>query len=219
MEFVDGPTVSDLVDRGGAMDEARAVEIVLQVSQALDHAHRNALVHRDVKPQNIIIATGGVAKLCDLGLAQSRIQGESGRGQVCGTPDFISPEQVRGVAEVDIRSDIYSLGVTTYYMLVGDVPFHGETTSATMAMHLTHRVDDPATHRPGVSKTTSRIVHTMTAKDPRDRYNDPAALIADLRILASELMLRDSPSPGAAALRSPSAHRSGGRSARRRRRR
>jgi serine/threonine-protein kinase len=104
-------------------------------------------------------------------------------------------------------------------MLVGEVPFQGETTSATMAMHLTHRVDDPRTHRPGLSKTTSRIVLTMTAKDPRDRYSDPASVITDLRLLSSELMLRDSPSSASSALRVPPAPKSAGRGSRRRRRR
>jgi len=218
MEYVDGPTVADLVQRGGALDEARAVEFLLQIAQALDYAHRNGLVHRDVKPQNIIIAPGGVAKLCDLGLALTRMPGDSGRGQVCGTPDYISPEQVRGVEEIDIRSDLYSLGVTFYFMLVGEVPFPGEGASATMAAQLTRRIPDPRTHRTELSKTTARIVLTLTQKDPRDRYPDPATLVADLRCLVSELTLRDAPSPRAGALPPTPPKRTGGRGGRRKRR-
>jgi eukaryotic-like serine/threonine-protein kinase len=182
MEFCDGPTVLTLLKRGGAMDEKRALKLVTQVAHALDHAHDQGLVHRDVKPDNIMIVEGGVAKLCDLGLAKdvSIESGSSADGSTVGTPNYISPEQARGDAVVDIRSDIYSLGATFYHLLVGSPPFDGPNPAVIMVKHLNEPPTPPKKRRPEISPALERVVLRMLAKAPRDRYQTPAALLADL---------------------------------------
>lgn len=187
MEFVDGPTLLRILERGGALDEARATKITLQIARALDHAHRLSLVHQDVKPDNIIIADGGVAKLCDLGLAKVRSseEGAASDGRTIGTPNYISPEQARGEEDVDIRSDVYSLGATYYHALCGAVPFAGPSPGATLSRHLNERPRAPRDVNPSVSEPVSRIVLRMLEKRPSDRYQTPAELIEDLEALVA----------------------------------
>src|SRR5688572_13390287 len=119
MEYVDGSTVASLLRRGGSLDEERALLVAQQMARALDHAYKNQLVHRDLKPENVLITRDGIAKVCDLGLAKLEdAAAGADAGHRMGTPDYISPEQARGDANVDIRSDLYSLGATLYHMLV-----------------------------------------------------------------------------------------------------
>ena len=188
MEFCDGPTVLSLLKRGGAMDESRAVKIVTQVAEALEHAHEEGLVHRDVKPDNIMIVEGGVAKLCDLGLAKdvSIESGSTAEGAALGTPNYISPEQARGETLVDIRSDIYSLGATFYHLLTGVPPFEGSNPAVTMVKHLNEPPLPPRKLRPELSGAVEKIVLKMLAKDPRDRYQTPSSLLRDLDLAAGK---------------------------------
>ncbi|MEN8149394.1 MAG: serine/threonine-protein kinase [Planctomycetota bacterium] len=182
MEYVAGPTVADLLARGGALDEDRAKEIVIQTARALEHAHANGFVHRDIKPANIILARGGVAKLCDLGLAKE-VEEESGdteEGQTLGTPDYISPEQARGEKSIDIRADIYSLGATFYHMVTGDVPYTGMTPAVVMTKHLTEAPPDARANNPAVSPATNRVILKAMAKDPARRHQTPAEMLLDL---------------------------------------
>jgi serine/threonine-protein kinase len=185
MEFCDGPTVLALLKRGGAMDESRAVKIVTQVASALEHAHEEGLVHRDVKPDNIMIVEGGVAKLCDLGLAKdvSIESGSTAEGAALGTPNYISPEQARGDEQVDIRSDIYSLGATFYHLLTGVPPFEGANPAVTMVKHLNEPPVAPRKRRPELSAAVEKVVLRMLAKEPRDRYQTPGELLRDLERL------------------------------------
>ena len=201
MEFVDGPSLSEVIRRGGKLDESRALDFTCQLAHALDYGHRNHLVHRDIKPHNILVAPGSVAKLCDLGLAK-RPAAEGGalpsrtpksRGGIFGTPYYISPEQVRGLEEIDIRSDIYSLGMTLYTMLTGEAPFSGRKRAAVLAAHLTEDLDDLRDRVPDLLDRTYEVFETMTAKDRLDRYPTPAELIDDLQLCISELRLRDNP--------------------------
>jgi serine/threonine-protein kinase len=182
MEYVSGPTVADLLARGGAMDEDRAREIVIQTARALEHAHANGFVHRDIKPANIILARGGVAKLCDLGLAKEVEQesGDTEEGQTLGTPDYISPEQARGEKSIDIRADLYSLGATFYHMVTGDVPYSGLTPAVVMTKHLTEPPPDARANNPAVSPATNRVILKAMAKDPAARYQTPTEMLADL---------------------------------------
>ena len=188
MEFCDGPTVLALLKRGGAMDESRAVKIVTQVAEALEHAHEEGLVHRDVKPDNIMIVEGGTAKLCDLGLAKdvSIESGSTAEGAALGTPNYISPEQARGETLVDIRSDIYSLGATFYHLLTGVPPFEGPNPAVTMVKHLNEPPLPPRKLRAELSPMVEKIVLKMLAKDPRDRYQTPSALLRDLDSVAGK---------------------------------
>jgi eukaryotic-like serine/threonine-protein kinase len=201
MEYCEGPTVLALLKRGGAMDEARASRIVTQVARALDHAFDEGLVHRDVKPDNIMIVEGGVAKLCDLGLAKdmSIESGSTADGATVGTPNYISPEQARGDATIDSRSDIYSLGATYYHMLTGVPPFEGPNPAVTMVKHLNEAPIPPRKRRPEISPSTERVVLKMLAKDPWDRHQSPAELLKDLeacekRVFGSSTSTSDPPS-------------------------
>ncbi|NUN51145.1 MAG: serine/threonine protein kinase, partial [Candidatus Brocadiae bacterium] len=187
MEYVDGPTVGQLLRRGGALDERRAAQIGLQTARALEHAWRHGLVHRDVKPDNVMLTRTGAAKLCDLGLAkvQSGDASMSEAGVSMGTPNYISPEQARGEADVDIRSDIYSLGSTMYHMVTGQVPFFSESAAVVIARHLNEAPRPPREVNALVSEGMSAAVLRMMHKDRMRRYQNPAELAGDLELLAN----------------------------------
>ncbi|MFQ5843777.1 MAG: serine/threonine-protein kinase [Planctomycetota bacterium] len=175
MELVAGLTIRHIVERGGPMDESRVAHIAQQISRALDHGHQLDLVHRDVKPENIIVTNDGVAKLCDLGLAKDRPE----EGRSLGTPAYISPEQARGLQDVDIRSDLYSLGASMYHMLAGRVPFEG-TPPVVMTLHAS---EDPVPLRridPEVSADMEAIVARLMQKDRGARFQTPAELTGAL---------------------------------------
>jgi serine/threonine protein kinase len=179
MEYADGMTVASLLRRGGAMDEERVLWIGLQIARALDHAHRNGLIHRDVKPDNIIITKDGVAKLCDLGLA--RMESHEGEEPArMGTAAYISPEQARGDTDVTERTDLYSLGATLYHMLTGSEPYVGADASSVLAKHLTEPVPDPRASDPTIHERTALVVTTLMAKDPTERISSAKDLIANL---------------------------------------
>ena len=182
MEYCPGPTLLKLLQRGGALDEARAIAIVRQIASALEHANAQGLVHRDVKPDNIIIAEGGVAKLLDLGLAKDnrRTSGSTERGSTLGTPNYISPEQAKGAEDIDVRSDLYSLGATFYHAVTGVRPFEGPNATVVMLKHVSERPVPPSRHVPSLQADTERIILKLLAKAPVDRYQTPSALIADL---------------------------------------
>ena len=189
MEYVQGPTLQQLLDRGGKLEPLRATRIVLQVAKALDHAHRAGLVHRDVKPANIILQSrSNLAKLCDLGLAKE-VSGEdgsgtgTGEGRPMGTPYYISPEQARGQSDIDIRSDIYSLGATYYHAVCGKPPFEGPTPAVIMAKHLTEDVPGVRKLVPDCPPGVAAVAEKMLEKEREDRYQTPEALIADLTLV------------------------------------
>lgn len=177
MEFVDGKTVDQILKRGGAIDEKRSLTVARQVAQALDCAHRNGLVHRDVKPANIMIAKMGGAKLCDLGFAVMRSEAIDSQGKIVGTPDYISPEQARGEADIDIRSDIYSLGATLFHMVTGRVPFPADDVGAVIAKHLNEKVRPPISIKPEIAPETSRLIEKLMEKRREDRPQLPAEVV------------------------------------------
>ena len=187
MEFVEGENLGEILDRDGKMTEDKAIDIMLQSSRALQHAHEHSLIHRDIKPDNILVTKTGVAKVADLGLARSTDENSTRMtvtGTAMGTPHYISPEQARGEADVDIRTDIYSLGVTFYHMLTGHPPFQGSTAAVVITRRLT---EDPPWIRdvlPNISEGTAMVVRKMMARDRNDRYKDPADLIHDMELIA-----------------------------------
>jgi eukaryotic-like serine/threonine-protein kinase len=187
MEFVDGETVQKMLGRDGPMDEKVALNIVLQIAQALHHASRNDMIHRDVKPDNIMVTPSGVAKLCDLGLAKSLVGASSvtQTGLAVGTPHYISPEQARGEDDVDTRADIYSLGATLYHMVVGATPYSGSSAAVVMTKHLNDEVPNPREARPELSMGLVRLVEKMMAKDRADRYQTPEDVIKDIDMVLS----------------------------------
>ena len=144
MEYIEGLTLYDLMlppptGQGRSFSEAEALDTMIQITDALAHAHNRGLIHRDVKPKNIILTPEGVAKLTDLGLAREVNDtqlAESEAGKAYGTPYYISPEQIRGDVDIDFRADIYSLGATMYHLVTGRPPFEADTPSAVMHKHL-----------------------------------------------------------------------------------
>jgi serine/threonine-protein kinase len=188
MEFVEGDTIKDFLEKGRIFDERTALKIILAVAEALKHAHERGLIHRDIKPENVILTKDGNVKLADLGLARLTSDEKwamAEAGMAIGTPYYISPEQVRGQVDVDIRSDIYSLGATLYHMVTGQVPYTGETPSEVMKKHVDkNSVLTPPDHlNRGLSSGLGVVVETMMAKNREERYRNPEDLILDLKSL------------------------------------
>ncbi|MCX5655615.1 MAG: serine/threonine-protein kinase [Planctomycetota bacterium] len=188
-EFIDGTTVYDLIKaRGGALEEERALEIVIHIAEALAHAHSRGFIHRDVKPRNIMLTKEGVAKLADMGLA--RHTGDAGAaleeaGKAFGTPYYIAPEQVLGSPNIDFRADIYSLGASFYEMLTGRPPYTAPTPQQVMQRHVTGTLVPPDHLNASLSAGVSEVVEVMMSKRPKDRYNSTEDLLADLRAVAT----------------------------------
>jgi serine/threonine-protein kinase len=185
-EFVDGTTVYDLLkERGGPLDEERALEIIIHMAGALAHAHSRGFIHRDVKPKNIMLTQEGVAKLADMGLARQVADVDVEElGKAFGTPYYIAPEQVIGSAKIDFRADIYSLGATFYEMLTGRPPFTAQTPQQVMQKHVTAPLTPPDHINKKLSAGVSEVVEVMMAKRPADRYKSTEDLLVDLRAIA-----------------------------------
>jgi len=182
MEFVDGETLHRLMLREGIIEEERALQIALHIARALAHAQSHNIVHRDIKPGNIMFTLDGVTKLCDLGLAHFEEQDVESRkrGAAVGTPYYISPEQAKGLLNVDGRSDIYSLGATLYRALVGRPAFNAPTPREILAQHVGAPLPWPQDHNPDLSENVCYLVAKMMAKQPEERYQTPAELSEDI---------------------------------------
>src|SRR3954451_5442576 len=179
-EFVDGDTLKGLIKRNGPLPVVEAVAYAIEIGRGLMAAHTERLVHRDVKPQNVLIDPDGRAKVTDFGIARSLEQkGMTATGRVLGTTDYVSPEQAMG-EDVDERSDVYSLGVVLYEMLTGDVPFQAETQVGVAMKHVNEPMPDVQAKRPEVSAVVASVVDRATTKDPRDRYSTVAEMVRDL---------------------------------------
>lgn len=186
MEYVDGDTVYDRIVARKRVPEREALEIIRQVASALQHAHEMGFVHRDIKPKNIMMTTGNVAKLADLGLARAMSDKEAAEaesGRAYGTPYYISPEQIRGSVNIGPPADIYGLGATFYHMVTGKLPFEGTTPSQVMHRHLKDPLVPPDHVNPKVSAGTALIIETMMKKDARDRYQNARDLVTDLELV------------------------------------
>ncbi len=186
MEFVDGTTVYDEIAKHKRFGEKDAIDLTLQVAEALQHAHERGLIHRDVKPKNIMLTKEGVAKLADMGLARAisdREAAEAEQGKAFGTPYYISPEQIRGELNIGPQADVYSLGATLYHMVTGSVPFDGKNPSSVMHKHLKAELVAPDHVNPKLSSGISEIIEMMMAKDPANRYQSCTDLLADLRLV------------------------------------
>jgi len=184
MEFVEGKTVHDLIEEQKKFKEQDAVDIIINVADALRHAHDKGLIHRDVKPKNIIITPSGIAKLADLGLAREIDDKEAAlaeKGKAFGTPYYISPEQIRGEVNIGPQADIYSLGATLYHMVTGAVPFNGKNPAEVMQKHLKEALVPPDHVNPKLSAGISEVIEMMMSKSRRTRYKNCADLLVDLR--------------------------------------
>jgi serine/threonine-protein kinase len=189
MEYVEGKTLYDVMqpppigDGKTTFSETEALDIAIQIADALVHAHRRNLIHRDVKPKNIILTPQGVAKLTDLGLARAmddKEAAESESGKAYGTPYYISPEQIRGEKDIDVRADIYSLGATMYHMVTGRPPFEGDSPSAVMHKHLKTPLVPPDHLNTALSAGIAEIIETAMAKSRDERYASMDDMLEDL---------------------------------------
>ncbi|MBV9915244.1 MAG: serine/threonine protein kinase [Solirubrobacterales bacterium] len=186
-EYVEGETLKERIRRMGRLPVAEAVAYAIEIARALGAAHARHIVHRDVKPQNVLIDEEGSAKVTDFGIARTLDEeGLTADGRVLGTTDYVSPEQALG-QPVTGQSDLYSLGVVLYEMLAGEVPFRGESQVAVAMKHVRDALPDVQARRPEVSAALAAVVDTATAKAPENRYANDAELIADLEdVLAIE---------------------------------
>lgn len=180
MEMVRGKNLAQRLAAEGRIAEKDAVAIVCGVATALQYAYEQGIVHRDISTKNIMLSASGQPKLIDLGLAKNVDSLKSDESETAlGTPAYLSPEQALGRANVDIRSDIYSLGCVFYEMLCGSPPFHGESALETIAMHLSRSI--PEISIPGISAAVRKIIKKMTHRDLECRYQTPAEVVADLQ--------------------------------------
>jgi serine/threonine-protein kinase len=186
MEYVEGKTLHDDLSAGKIFTEEEALDIVSQVAHALAHAHARGLIHRDVKPKNIMIDNSGVVKLADMGLARATTDIEAARteaGKAYGTPYYISPEQIRGKIDIDGRADIYGLGATFYHLVTGRVPYMADDPEEVMRRHLRDQLIPPDHINTSLSAGVSEVVEVMMAKRKEDRYDNADGLLEDLDAL------------------------------------
>jgi phosphate ABC transporter phosphate-binding protein len=216
MEYVDGASLHRLVAQSGPLAADRAAHYARQAAAGLQHAHESGLIHRDVKPGNLLLDRAGLVKLLDLGLARflhdavrdGNVSARYNDSQsIVGTADYMAPEQTFNATAVDIRSDVYSLGATLYYLLAGRAPFEDEPLAQKL---IAHQFREPAaigSIRKDVPEALSAVLARMTAKDPAKRYQTPAEVVAALSPLARDLI----PPPAAAEMPRlpPSAYRLG----------
>ncbi|WP_033436270.1 Stk1 family PASTA domain-containing Ser/Thr kinase [Saccharothrix sp. NRRL B-16314] len=189
MEFVDGRTLRDIVKTQGPLSGKRAMEVMADVSAALDFSHRHGIVHRDVKPANVMITRAGAVKVMDFGIARAVHDGQAAVTQtaaVIGTAQYLSPEQARGEA-VDGRSDVYASGCVLFELLTGEPPFTGDSPVAVAYQHVREEPKSPSSLNPKVTPALDSIVLKAMAKGPANRYQSAAEMRADLvRVLSGQ---------------------------------
>jgi serine/threonine protein kinase len=191
-EYIEGANLRDLVEANGPFPLADALRYMLQIADALMHAWQREVVHRDIKPSNILVTPEGQAKLVDMGLARFE-QADTAEheltssGVTLGTFDYMAPEQARDARQADIRSDIYSLGCTFYFMLVGKPPFPDGSALQKLLLHQSGEPPSVAQLRPEVSESVAEVLDTMLAKRPEDRFQNPAELLAALIAVTEQL--------------------------------
>jgi eukaryotic-like serine/threonine-protein kinase len=179
-EYVEGETLKQRINRVGALGTQEALAYAIEIARGLTVAHSRNMVHRDIKPQNVLIDAEGRAKLTDFGISRQLEQdGMTATGRVLGTTDYVAPEQAMG-HPVDPRSDIYSLGVVLYEMLVGQVPFHADSQVGVAMKHVNEELPDVQQRRPDISAAAALVVERATAKQPGDRYQEVGEMIDDL---------------------------------------
>lgn len=182
MEFVDGETLRDLVKREGPLPAQRAMEITADICAALDFSHRHGIIHRDVKPANVMLTRSGAVKVMDFGIARAVTDGQAtvtATAAVIGTAQYLSPEQARGEA-VDARSDVYATGCVLYELLTGEPPFTGDSPVAVAYQHVREDPRPPSSLRSGISRELDAIVLTALNKNPLNRYQSAADMRSDL---------------------------------------
>ena len=180
MELVEGITLKSYITKKGHLEVKEAIGIAIQVASGIEAAHEQHIIHRDIKPQNLLISMDGKVKVADFGIARAVSSQTMNAATVVGSVHYISPEQARG-GYSDERSDLYSLGITMFEMVTGHVPFEGDNTVTVALAHLEDPMPDPRTLNPEVSPSLARIILKCTEKRPERRYPSAAAVISDLR--------------------------------------
>jgi eukaryotic-like serine/threonine-protein kinase len=212
MELVEGGSAKELLEKSdGALDEVTALKIIVEAAEGLKAAHNEGLLHRDLKPDNILLTLEGQAKLADLGISQNLTPKPAGAvtsNDFWASPPYVAPEVIRGFADNDPRSDIYSLGATLFELLAGTPPFTADTPEEVMQMHLTSPVPDIQTYRPDVTIQTASLLKRMLAKDVNERVPNAQTVVDGVsRILEMKKMqstpAEPAPEPAPAPRRAP----------------
>ncbi|CAH2212841.1 eukaryotic-like serine/threonine-protein kinase [Tepidibacter aestuarii] len=189
MEYVDGMNLKDLIKKKGALDYSYALDIMKQIAMALNQAHKNGIVHRDIKPHNILISEDNVAKVADFGIAKATTSSTiTVVGNVIGSVHYFSPEQARG-GYIDKTSDLYSLGIVLYEMLTGKVPFKGDTPVNIALKHINEDIDFEKDIPDGIPKDIKGLLYKLTQKKQSDRYQSAYELISDIQHIENDIEL------------------------------
>lgn len=181
MEFINGPTLKNIIETSGFLPEKQAIEYALQICSALSSAHRNGIIHRDIKPQNVLVNENDVAKITDFGIAKSVASQPESDSQVIGSVYYVSPEQAKG-EKVDQRTDIYSFGIMLYEMLTGELPYKGEKSVSVALKHINEQITPPKKLNNEISESINKIIIKATSKKKKDRYSNIAELKKDLTL-------------------------------------
>ena len=190
MEYINGYTLKEYIARKGSLSSAEILRISARIAQALSAAHENGIVHRDIKPQNIMLTSRGLVKVADFGIARAATSSTlTTQKEAIGSVHYMSPEQTKGIT-ADARSDLYALGISMYEMAVGTVPFDGETPVAIAIQHLNKELPDPRQKNPDLWPGLGDCIRKLTQKNPEDRYQSAGELLADLDRLDADEQYR-----------------------------
>ena len=179
MELVEGITLKEYIQKKGRLSTKEAISIAIQMCTGIEAAHKHNIIHRDIKPQNIIISKEGKVKVTDFGIARA-VDSNTVSSSAMGSVHYVSPEQARG-GYCDAKSDIYSVGITMYEMITGRVPFDGDSTVTVAMKHLQENITPPSQYAPDMSKALEKIILKCTQKSPERRYESTTLLIQDLK--------------------------------------
>jgi serine/threonine-protein kinase len=196
MGFVDGIAVADLMEEGVELTEGMALHVACQVGEALEHMRQKGVIHRDIKPHNMVLAQDGAVHIIDFGLAKlvTGMREDTAENVTVGTVEYMSPEQCRGLPGVDIRSDLYSLGCSVFHMCTGDLPYQGDQREI-MIGHVRRELELSREQRARISPQVQFVIRKMMAKEPDDRYATPQECVDDLRAVAGDLIANRGPVP------------------------
>jgi serine/threonine protein kinase len=189
MEYVEGQNLKELINENAPYENGFIISVATQIAEALAHAHENGVVHRDIKPQNILVTPEGVVKVADFGIARSQVSSDTIKlsDSTMGTIHYVSPEHLRSVGVVDGRSDLYSLGILMYEMATREVPFDGISEAAISNMHLNEPLPDIYDKAPAIYPIIAGMITKLTEKNPVNRYQTAWELVDDLDMALTRL--------------------------------
>src|SRR5690606_19734653 len=180
MELIEGSTLNDIIKERAPLQPDEAVRIASQICDALDHAHQNGIIHRDIKPHNILISKNGRIKVTDFGIARAVTSSDiTQTGAVLGSVHYFSPEHAKGISQGE-KSDIYSLGIVLYQMLTGKLPFLGESPISVALKHLQEDVEEPRRVNPHIPQSVENMILRAMRKNPQERYKSAKEMLRDL---------------------------------------